>query len=77
MELTFGMKLRITLSFAVGIVLIGILAWPLVGPLEPYDVVSFVNGQISANDVILLLAVAFGTGLLAYVLCWPYGCSEV
>ncbi len=73
MELTFGMKIRIALSMAVGVGLIGILSWPLVGPLEPYDVVSFINGQISANDVILLLAISFGTGLLAYVVSWPYG----
>jgi hypothetical protein len=73
MELTWPIKLRIALASAVGIVLIGILCWPLVAPVEPSGVVSIVNGKISAADVLIIMALAFVSGLAGYFLSWPYG----
>jgi len=72
-ELSWPIKIRIGLAAAVGIGLIGILAWPLVKPVEPFGVVSVVSGMITSRDAVLLLALAFCVGLIAYFLSWPYG----
>ncbi|MGA2172009.1 MAG: hypothetical protein ABSG82_03210 [Sedimentisphaerales bacterium] len=73
MELTWPIKLRIAIVSAVGIGLIGIIAWPLVAPADPFGVVSVVNGKINAAGAIVLLALAFVIGLVSYFLSWPYG----
>lgn len=73
MELSWPMKLRIAAVMAVGIVLLGILGWPLVAPTDPMGVVSLVNGSIGFGDIIILLMLAFLAGLIGYFLSWPYG----
>jgi len=73
MELTWPIKLRIAAAAAVGIGLIGVLAWPMVAPAESFGVVSFISGTISAGDVIVMLVLAFVAGLVSYFLSWPYG----
>jgi hypothetical protein len=72
-ELTWLIRLRIAASAAVGIIVLGIYAWPIVAPPDPFGVVSVVNGTISPYDVLVLLGLAFGAGLVAYFLSWPYG----
>ena len=67
------MRLRIAVVAAVGIGLIGIYAWPLIAPEEPYGIVSVVSGTISSNDGILLIVLGFAAGLISYFLAWPYG----
>ncbi|MHC4172690.1 MAG: hypothetical protein ACYTBX_05595 [Planctomycetota bacterium] len=70
------MKLRITAAVATGVVLIGILAWPLAAPSEPFAAVSVFADGISFGDAITLLTLtglAFLAGLIAYFLSWPYG----
>ena len=73
MELTWSIRLRIAASAAVGIIVLGVYAWPTVAPADPFGVVSLVNGTISSYDVLKLLGLAFGVGLVAYFLSWPYG----
>lgn len=73
MELTWPIRLRIAAAAAVGIGLIGIYAWPMVAPADPFGVVSVVNGQISTSDAMVILGLAFGAGLVSYFLAWPYG----
>ena len=73
MELTWPIKLRIAAVAAVGIAVIGIYAWPMVAPADQFGVVSVINGTISSYDVLVLLGLAFGVGLVAYFLSWPYG----
>jgi hypothetical protein len=73
MELTWPIRLRIAAAAAVGIGLIGIYAWPLVAPADPFGVVSVVNGEISFNDAMLIIGLAFVAGLVSYFLAWPYG----
>ncbi len=73
MELTWSIKLRIAAAAAVGIAVIGIYAWPMVAPADQFGVVSVINGTISAYDVLVLLGLAFGVGLIAYFISWPYG----
>lgn len=69
MELSILMKLRIALVCAAGVLIIGILAWPMVRPAEPFGLVSIPTGF----NTILLAAIAFLTGLLAFFLAWPHG----
>ncbi len=73
MELTWSIRLRIAAAAAVGIAVIGVYAWPMVAPPDPFGVVSVTSGTISSYDVLVLLGLAFGVGLIAYFLSWPYG----
>jgi hypothetical protein len=72
-ELSFLTKLRITAVIAAGALLIGILAWPLAKPADPFGVVSLVAGNITCSSAITLVPLAFVTGLLAFFISWPYG----
>lgn len=73
MELSWPMKLRIAAAVGCGIVLIGILAWPLAAPPEPFGPVLVFAGVISLTDVIILALLALAAGFVAYFLSWPYG----
>jgi hypothetical protein len=72
-ELTWSIKLRIAASAAVGIIVLGVYAWPMVAPADPFGVVSLISGTISSYDILKLLGLSFGVGLAAYFLSWPYG----
>jgi len=65
------MKLRIAVACAIGIVLIGVLAWPLAVPSEPFGAVFF--GSMSWGGRVTLLALGFVAGFIGYFLAWPYG----
>ncbi len=58
---------------AIGVLLIGIFAWPMAEPVEPFAVVSAFNGTITAPDYAILFITAFAAGLLGYFISWPYG----
>ena len=73
MELSLIMRLRIAAAAAVGIILIGIFAWPLAEPIDPFAAVSLFAGDMSAYGAIALAGLALLTGLLAYFAAWPYG----
>ncbi len=73
MELSWPIKLRIAGAAAVGILLIGILAWPIVAPPDPFAGLSLITGAVTVTDAVILLALAFLAGLIAYFLTWPYG----
>jgi len=60
------MKLRIAAAAAVGIALIGILAWPLAES-------SAASGAVSFGGAARLALLAFFAGLVAFFLAWPYG----
>jgi hypothetical protein len=65
------MKLRIAAAIAIGAVLIGLLAWPLVSPSDPLAPVRAAN--LSLAGAVVLAALAVLAGLLAYFASWPYG----
>ncbi len=71
MELSLLMRLRIAASVAKGVVLIGILAWPLAVSSEPLSAVR--ASDIGPGGAITLVVLAFLTGLIAYFVSWPYG----
>jgi len=70
-ELSFLMKLRIAAAAAVGVVVIGIWAWPLAAPSDPFGAVKL--GNLGSSGVVILAALAFVVGLFCYFLCWPHG----
>lgn len=65
------MKLRIAAAAAVGVVVIGVLAWPLAEPAEPFEAVRMSN--LGAGGAAVLLALAFAVGLVGYFVSWPHG----
>jgi len=67
------MKMRIAASVATGVVLIGILAWPLAAPPEPFGTVSLLAGTISRVGAAALAVLAFLAGFIAFFLSWPHG----
>lgn len=73
MELSLPMKLRIAAAAAIGILLIGILAWPLAAPPEPFGVVSLTAGTITGLGALALAVLAFLSGFIGYFISWPHG----
>ena len=67
------MRLRIAASFAVGVVVIGVLGWPLVAPATPFDTVTVVQGNIGVIDMVIVVFLALLTGFIAYLVSWPFG----
>jgi hypothetical protein len=65
------MRLRIAAAVATGVILIGILAWPLAAPRDPLDAVR--AGSIGFAGKVTLVILAFLAGLIAYFVSWPYG----
>jgi len=70
-ELSWLIKLRIAAVVAMGVVVIGILAWPLAAPPDPLSAVRF--GSLSYVSVTILVVLAFLVGFVGYFISWPYG----
>jgi hypothetical protein len=73
MELSVLTKLRITAVIALGVVVIGILAWPMVRPGDVFGAVTVFGGDIGFGEALILFFLALVIGLIAYFLAWPYG----
>ena len=71
MELTWLMRARIAAAMAIGVILIGILAWPIAVPNDPIGPVR--AGNVTAAGAIALALLALAANLIAYFACWPYG----
>jgi len=71
MELTWINKLRIAAVAALGIVVIGVLAWPLAAPEDPMLPVRAWDISPAGSGMLLLLA--FVLGFAGYFLAWPHG----
>lgn len=70
-QLSWLTKARLSATLLLGIILIGILAWPLAAPSEPLGAVYFET--ITGSSAVTLVGLAFLTGFAAYFLSWPYG----
>lgn len=73
MELTWPIRFRIAAVFAAGILLIGLLNWPLLDIPTPFDPVSLAAGTLGFPAISALIALAFLSGFIAYFISWPYG----
>ncbi len=71
MELTSINKLRIAAVAALGIVVLGLLAWPLAAPADPLAPVR--AWSISPSGTLALLVLAFALGFVGYFIAWPHG----
>jgi hypothetical protein len=67
------MKLRIAGAAATGVLLIGILAWPLAEPHDPLGTVSVTAGTISLGGAVVLVVLAFSAGFIGFFVSHPYG----
>ena len=66
MELSWPMKLRIAAAAAIGVLLIGIVAWPYA---EPFGAVK----AMGSDGAVVLVVLAFVAGFIGYFVSWPYG----
>lgn len=71
MELSLAMKARIAAAIAIGVILIGILGWPLAHQSEPFEAVR--AGNVGLSGFVVLAALAFAAGALASLLSKPHG----
>lgn len=71
MELPWPMKLRIAAVAALGVLLLGIWAWPIAAPIDPFGPVRAAN--VSLGGAISLVLLAISTSLIAYFISWPFG----
>lgn len=71
MELSWTMKLRIAVAAAIGVVLVGLVAWPWETPPEPFG--SILVRALNINGIVTLFVMAFLAGLIGYFAAWPYG----
>jgi hypothetical protein len=68
-ELSWPVKLKITTTLLLGIILIGLLGWPLVVPIEPFGVVSVP----ALHGAVTLLGLAVLVGFIGYFISKPLG----
>jgi hypothetical protein len=68
-ELPWSAKLKVTATLLAGIILIGLLAWPLAAPVEPFGVVSVP----AFGGAVTLAGLAVLAGFIGYFLSRPYG----
>ncbi|MGB2864522.1 MAG: hypothetical protein WBC05_14435 [Sedimentisphaerales bacterium] len=66
MELSWPMKLRIAAAATIGVLLIGILAWPFA---EPFSAVK----AMGSRGAVVLVVLAFAAGFIGYFVSWPFG----
>ncbi|MBN1362051.1 MAG: hypothetical protein JW993_15760 [Sedimentisphaerales bacterium] len=71
MELSWINKLRIALVGLLGLVVIGILAWPAAAPADPLGPVR--STGVGLSGTVFLLVLAFGLGFVGYFVTWPHG----
>jgi hypothetical protein len=65
------MKARIAVAMAVGVVLIGVLGWPLAHQSEPLEAIR--AGSVGPSGFLVLAAIAFAAGALASLASKPHG----
>lgn len=71
MELSWVNKMRIGAVAALGIVVIGLLAWPLAAPADPLGPVR--STDVSFPGTMLLLLSALLVGFAGFFIAWPHG----
>ncbi len=72
MELSLFTKLKISATLAVGVILIGVAAWPLVSTQTEYEPIALMNPTVSFADVFLITLLAVVAGFLSGLISKPY-----
>ncbi len=66
---SWPLKFRICAVVLLGMIILGVCAWPIVAPAEPFGVVSMPD----LTGALILMLLALATGFVGYFLTWPYG----
>jgi hypothetical protein len=68
-ELSWPVKLKVTATLLLGVILMGLLGWPLVAPVEPFEVISVP----ALRGAVTLLGLAVLVGFIGFFLSRPLG----
>ncbi len=71
MELSWINKVRIGAVIALGVLIIGVFAWPLAAPDDPLSPVR--PGNVGFIGSLGLLALSFAVGVVGFFIAWPHG----
>jgi hypothetical protein len=66
-------RVRVAAAMAIGAVLLGFLAWPLVKPADVMGAVTLFAGDITILDALVCIILSFLSGLVAYFACFGHG----
>lgn len=72
-NVTWLMRVRAIGALAVGALLVGGFAWPVVRPELPTAAITLISSDITIPGVILCLLLAFAAGFCAWFVAWPAG----
>jgi hypothetical protein len=67
------MRMRAIGALAMGAIMLGGFAWPIVRPELPIAAITLIDSPISIPEAIFCLLLAFGAGFTAYFVAWPAG----
>jgi hypothetical protein len=67
--LSWLLKVRILAAALLGMVVLGLWAWPIVAPADPFGVVAMPD----LTGALILLVLALATGFVGYFITWPHG----
>ena len=67
------LRLRIIATMAVGIVFLGVMAWPMIKPAQPLGAITLFDGDINVFAAICCLFLAYLAGLVSFFVCYPIG----
>lgn len=67
------MRVRAIAAMAVGAILLGGLAWPIVRPELPTAAITLMDTTMTIPGAIICLLLAYGAGFIAFFAAWPAG----
>jgi hypothetical protein len=73
MELSIINRLRIAAVMALGILVLGFFAWPLVSPADPLAAVTLYDSGIDVVAMALIVVLSFLVGAAAFFISYPLG----
>lgn len=66
-------RIRAIASILIGVVIVGWFGWPMVRPDDPLGAICLVDNMITPGELLMLCALAFAAGFIAYLASWPKG----
>ena len=72
-NISWLMRIRAIGAFAVGALLVGGLAWPIVRPETATDAITLTGSAITIPGAVICLLLAFAAGFSAWFIAWPAG----
>ena len=66
-------RIRTLVSLVAGAIIVGWFGWPMVRPDDPLGAICLVDNMINPGELLMLCALAFAAGFIAYLASWPKG----